>query len=98
MGSSAEPSPVSGVRRTPPESEHRTGVPALRDWKVWLKGLVAAAISSSSNAIAVVVADPMHFSPAEVGGFRKLGVVVLVSAIVGAALYLKQSPVPDGAR
>ncbi len=82
MGSSAEPS----------------GVPALRDWKVWLKGLVAAAISSASNAIAALVADPKHFSPAEVGGFRKLGVVVLVSAIVGAALYLKQSPVPDGAR
>lgn len=63
-------------------------------WKVWLKGLVAAAVSSASNTIAVLIADPHHFNPSEVGGVRKLGTVVAISAVVGAALYLKQSPVP----
>ncbi len=65
------------------------------NWKLWLKGLVAAAVASASSTIAVVVADPEHFNPASVGGLKKLGIVVLVSAIVGAAMYLKQSPVPN---
>jgi hypothetical protein len=68
----------------------------MGSWKVWLKGLVAAAISSAANAIGVLVADPVNFNPSAAGGLRKLGIVVLVSAIVGAALYLKQSPVPQG--
>ncbi len=67
----------------------------MGSWKVWLKGLVAAAISSGANTIGVLVADPVHFNPSEAGGLRKLGIVVLVSAVVGAALYLKQSPVPQ---
>ncbi|MGH9358210.1 MAG: hypothetical protein ACRD4Q_00035 [Candidatus Acidiferrales bacterium] len=60
----------------------------------WLKGLMAAVISSAANSISVLVADPQHFNPGAAGGFRNLGLVALVSAIVGAALYLKQSPVP----
>ena len=64
------------------------------NWRLWLKGLIAAVISSASNSICVLIADPQHFIPGTVGGFRNLGVVALVSAIVGAALYLKQSPVP----
>jgi len=48
--------------------------------------------------VGVVVADPLHFSPAEAGGLRKLGVVIAVSAVVGAALYLKQSPVPNASK
>ncbi len=67
----------------------------MKDWRVWLKGLVAAAISSAANAVAVLVADPVHFNPSDAGGLRKLGVVVAVSAVVGTALYLKQSPVPQ---
>lgn len=64
------------------------------DWKLWLKGLLAAVISSAANSISVLVADPQHFNPSAAGGMRNLGIVALVSAIVGAALYLKQSPVP----
>ncbi|MGH9325431.1 MAG: hypothetical protein ACRD2B_01880 [Terriglobia bacterium] len=64
------------------------------NWKMWLKGLFAAIVSSAANSISVLIADPSHFSPTQSGGFRNLGIVALVSAIVGAALYLKQSPVP----
>lgn len=63
-------------------------------WQLWLKGLIAAIISSAANSISVLIADPRHFDPGTAGGFRNLGIVSLVSAIVGAALYLKQSPVP----
>lgn len=64
------------------------------DWRLWLKGLIAAVISSAANSISVLVADPQHFNPGAAGGMRNLGIVALVSAIVGAALYLKQSPMP----
>ncbi|MGH9406350.1 MAG: hypothetical protein ACRD3D_11015 [Terriglobia bacterium] len=66
----------------------------MGDWRVWLKGLFAAIVSSAANSISALVADPRHFSPGVTGGLRNLGIVALVSAIVGAALYLKQSPVP----
>ncbi|HLI35503.1 MAG TPA: hypothetical protein VKW70_10690 [Terriglobia bacterium] len=64
------------------------------NWRIWLKGLFAAIVSSAANSISVLIADPHHFNPSVAGGFKNLGVVALVSAIVGAALYLKQSPVP----
>lgn len=64
------------------------------NWKLWLKGLVAAVVASAANSISVLIADPRHFNPSEAGGWRNLGTVAVVSAIVGAAMYLKQSPVP----
>jgi hypothetical protein len=63
---------------------------------IWLKGLAAAVISSAANSISVLIADPHHFSPQQASGFKHLGIVALVSAIVGAAMYLKQSPMPKG--
>ena len=57
--------------------------------RLWLHGLAAAAISGAANAISVYVVDPVHFSD-----FTKLGKVALISAILGAAFYLKKSPVP----
>jgi hypothetical protein len=66
----------------------------MMNWRIWLKGLIAAVISSAANSVSVLIADPRHFNPSVAGGFRNLGIVALVSAIVGAALYLKQSPVP----
>jgi len=65
----------------------------MRDWRVWLKGLVAAAISSVANSASVLIADPTHFSPS-LAGWKSLGSVILVSGAVGAIMYLKQSPIP----
>lgn len=64
------------------------------DWKMWLKGLVSAIISGAANAITVAIVEPTAFNLQE--GLPKLGTVALVSAIVGASLYLKQSPLPNG--
>lgn len=63
------------------------------NWKVWLKGLIGAIVSTAANSVSVLVADPKHFNPG-IAGWANLGLVALVSAVVGAALYLKQSPVP----
>ena len=65
--------------------------------KQWLNGLIGAVIGAAANGITVMIVDPAKFSPGQVGGWRNLGVCVGVSALVGAALFLKQSPTPwDG--
>lgn len=59
---------------------------------IWLHGLAAAAISSAANGVAVVIAAPESFNLHE--GRDRLIAVCVVFAIVGAASYLKQSPLP----
>lgn len=67
---------------------------ASHNVQLWFRGLAAAVVSSASSAITVLIVDPNDFSPAAIGGWSKLGTVVLVNALVGLALYLKQSPIP----
>ena len=62
------------------------------DWTKWIKGLVSAVIGGTANAITVAIVDPIAFNLQE--GASKLLAVALVSAIVAAAMYLKQSPLP----
>lgn len=65
--------------------------------KKWLNGLIGAAIGAAANGITVLIVDPAKFAPSAVGGWKNLGICVGVSALVGAALFLKQSPTPwDG--
>lgn len=59
----------------------------------WLKGLVGALIGGAANSITVMVVDPVNFNLE--GGIKKLGVIAAVGAIMSAAMYLKQSPVPE---
>jgi hypothetical protein len=59
----------------------------------WLRGLVGAAIASGANAITVMIVEPQHFNIHE--GLDRVGWIALVSAIVGAALYLKEHPIPE---
>ena len=63
------------------------------DWNKWLKGLISAVIGGAANSITVMIVDPIAFNLDE--GATKLGTVALVSAIVAAAMYLKQSPLPS---
>jgi hypothetical protein len=58
----------------------------------WLKGLLSAIIGGAANSVTVMIVDPMAFNLDT--GLHKLGTVALVSAILSAAMYLKQSPVP----
>ena len=65
----------------------------LADWRNWIKGLIAAGISGCANAITVTIVDPENFNLSD--GCNKLVSVAVVSAIVGVAMYLKQSPLPN---
>lgn len=56
--------------------------------KAWIHGLSAAAIGGSATAIASALATGGHVD------FQALGKVALVGAVLTAAGYLKQSPLP----
>lgn len=60
--------------------------------KIWIEGLLAALIGGGANAVTVIVVDPLAFNLGE--GLPKLLQVVTVGAIVAAAAFLKQSPIP----
>lgn len=60
----------------------------------WARGLLGAAINSAASAVTVVIVDPQDFNPMD-GGVWKLLSVMGVAAIFGAALYLKQHPLPE---
>ena len=63
-------------------------------WQHWTRGLVGAAINSAASAVTVVIVDPHDFSPMN-GGMGKLLSVMGVAAVFGAALFLKQHPLPE---
>lgn len=63
------------------------------DWKTWLKGLIAAIINGAATGVSTYIVAPDQFNLEE--GFSKLFTVIVISAIFGAALYLKQSPLPE---
>lgn len=60
--------------------------------KAWMHGLVAAVISAGANSITLIVIDPLKFNLQE--GWKNLLTAVVVSSILSAAFYLKQSPLP----
>jgi len=69
--------------------------------ELWIKGLVAAAISGGANGIvtgfAAIGIDPSHFNLA--AGLNHTlsigGISAAISAVLGVALYLRQSPLPS---
>ena len=64
-----------------------------KGWKYWLKGLISAVVGGMANSVAVSAIAPETFNFQE--GFNKLLLVCVVSGIISAANYLKESPVPD---
>jgi hypothetical protein len=68
----------------------------MHSFEVWAKGLVAAAIAGAANGVitgfAAVGIDPGHFNLQ--AGLRSTLALAGVSAVIGAAAYLKQSPLP----
>jgi hypothetical protein len=69
--------------------------------RVWIKGVAAAAISGGANGIvtgfAAIGIDPNHFN-LQAGMHHTLeigGVSAAISAVLGVALYLRQSPIPE---
>lgn len=68
--------------------------------EVWMKGLMAAAISGAANGVitgfAAVGIDPLRFNLQS--GMKPTlalaGVSALMSSLIGTSAYLKQSPLP----
>ena len=64
----------------------------MKKWKKWLHGLLAAVISSASTTIGAIAgsaaAGADHIDLGQVSG------AAIGGAIMGAVLYLKQSPLP----
>jgi hypothetical protein len=68
--------------------------------EIWLKGVVAAAISGAAGGIltgfAAVGIDPQHFNLQS--GMRETlrmgAAAALINSIIGVAAYLQKSPMP----
>lgn len=65
----------------------------LTNTTIWIKGLIAAVIGGVANTVVLMIADPLNFNLGE--GLNRLLTVAATSAIVSAAAYLKQSPIPS---
>ena len=75
---------------------------ATKHFEIWLKGLLAAAISGGSGGIltglAAVGIDPNHFNlQSGIGSTLRIGLAAaVINAIIGVAAYLQKSPLPEG--
>jgi len=64
----------------------------MSSFLVWLRGLGAAVIGGISSSVTLLVVDPAHFNFQS--GFTPLWHTAVVSGLLAAAGYLKQSPLP----
>ena len=68
---------------------------------IWLKGILAAAISGASGGVltglAAVGIDPQHFNlQSGIGSTLRIGLAAaVINAIIGVAAYLQKSPLPE---
>ena len=65
-------------------------------WIPWLKGLASAGIGAFAAGVGLVIVDPADFNLADPIAAKRLLMVCAVNAVIAAAMYLKQSPLPNG--
>lgn len=63
-----------------------------KNWHHWLHGLIGAFIGGSANTITNMIVSPETFNLN--AGLPKVLEAALLSGIISAALFLKQSPLP----
>jgi hypothetical protein len=69
--------------------------------QIWMRGIVAAAISGAAGGMltgfAAVGIDPQHFNlQAGIGATLRIGAAAaLINAVIGVAAYLQKSPLPE---
>ena len=72
----------------------------MKRFEVWLKGVLAAAISGAAGGVltgfAAVGIDPQHFNLQTGMGatFRIAVAAALINGVIGVAAYLQKSPLP----
>jgi hypothetical protein len=70
--------------------------------QIWLRGIVAAAISGAAGGVltgfAAVGIDPQHFNLQSgiAATFRIGAAAAVINAVIGVAAYLQKSPLPSG--
>lgn len=64
----------------------------MKDWTVWLKGVIGAGISGGTVAISTSLAAPETFNFGL--GLNKLITVAAISSVVSIAKYLSDNPLP----
>jgi hypothetical protein len=75
--------------------------PIMTHIQIWLKGIVAAAISGAAGGVltgfAAVGIDPQHFNlQAGIGAtLRIAAAAAIINAVIGVAAYLQKSPLPS---
>jgi hypothetical protein len=68
---------------------------------IWLKGLLAAAISGAAGGVltglAAVGIDPQHFNlQSGIGATFRIGAAAaVINSVIGVAAYLQKSPLPN---
>jgi hypothetical protein len=73
----------------------------LKQFEIWLKGIVAAAISGGAGGVltglAAVGIDPQHFNlqTGMAATLRIAAAAALINAVIGVAAYLQKSPLPS---
>ena len=76
----------------------------MKQVEIWLKGLLAAAISGAAGGVltglAAVGIDPQHFNlQAGIGATMRIGAAAaLINAVIGVAAYLQKSPLPEDSK
>jgi hypothetical protein len=72
----------------------------MNRFELWLKGVVAAAISGAAGGVltgfAAVGIDPQHFNLQTGMGatLRIAAAAALINSVIGVAAYLQKSPLP----
>lgn len=61
----------------------------------WWRGLAAAVVNGVASGVVLVIADPAQFNLQD--GRSKLLTTSVVLGLLGAANFLKQSPIPPDA-
>jgi len=73
----------------------------LTHTEIWLKGVVAAAISGAAGGVltgfAALGIDPQHFNlQTGLNATLHIGAAAaLINAVIGVAAYLQKSPLPE---
>lgn len=65
----------------------------MRNWGVWLLGLIGASVTAFATVVTSIALTPEVLLQL---GWRTVLTQAAAGAVIGAAAYLKQSPVPQG--
>jgi hypothetical protein len=79
-------------RRQAPDRETAEHARRRRQLRTWVHGLLATLLNGIATGSTLIIADPATFNLG--AGWRRLAIVSGLTGLLGAANYLKRSPLP----